>query len=107
MTNIPHDSEENFIYDSDGCLLFMQTTQSNLSLFNISCDSLIFNENSNLHSRHSFNPPMKHSNSSIDIHFDIKKSHHHSTLIFSEEIFSSNSNTLQRWKGLELLNIYV
>jgi len=103
MTNIPYNNEENFIYDNDGCLLLMQTTQSNLSLFNISCDSLIFNENEhfNIKSRQ-----LKHYNSSIDIHLDIKKSTYRSTMIFSEEIFSSKKNNLQRWQGLELLNTY-
>jgi len=106
MTNIHHNNEENYIYDTDGCLLFMQTTQSNLSLFNISCDSLIFNENEHFYfqSRQTLNRRIKHYNSSIDIHLDIKKSNYHSTMIFSEEIFSSKTNTLQRWRGLELLN---
>jgi len=108
MTNIHHNNEENYIYDTDGYLLFMQTTQSNLSLFNISCDSLISNENEHFYfqSRQTLNRRIKHYNSSIDIHLDIKKSNYYSTIIFSEEIFSSKTNTLQRWRGLELLNTY-
>jgi hypothetical protein len=108
MTNISHPNEDNFIYDTDGYLLFMQTAQSNLSLFNISCDSLIFNEieQVNSRSRLSLNTSMKHSNSSFDLHCQRKKSDHRSTMFFSEDVFSSNTNTLQRWQGLELLNIY-
>ncbi len=97
MTNI-NNHEENFIYDTDGYVLLMPTTQSNLSLFNISCDSIIFNENENLNSK-----SIKHYNSSIDIHSERKLINHRSTMIFSEEI---KTNTLQRWKRLELLNVY-
>jgi hypothetical protein len=104
MTNIHENNPEKiFIYDTDGCLLLMQTTQSNLSLFNISTDSLLLNENEDFEIQ---SKPIKHSNSSIDIHLDTKKSIHRSTMIFSEEIFSSKTNTLQRWRGLELLNTY-
>jgi len=104
MTNIHENNPEKiFIYDTDGCLLLMQTTQSNLSLFNISTDSLLLNENEDFEIQ---SKPIKHSNSSIDIHLDMKKSIHRSTMIFSEEIFSSKTNTLQRWRGLELLNTY-
>jgi hypothetical protein len=108
MTNISHPNEENFIYDTDGYLLLMQTTQSNLSLFNISCDSLIFNENEQVNSRSrlSLNSSMKYSNNSFDLYCQRNKSEHRSTIGFSEEIFSANTNTLQRWQGLELLNTY-
>lgn len=105
MTNIHKNNEEIFIYDDDGCLLFMETNQSNLSLFNVSCDSLIFNEN------HEYNQPskpisntIKHFNSSIDIYLETKKSSNRSTMIFSDEVISTETKTLQRWKGLELLN---
>ncbi|CAF0798323.1 unnamed protein product [Rotaria sp. Silwood1] len=109
MTNI-HDNtnnnnEENLIYDNDGFLLLMEKAQSNLSLFNVSYDSLIFNENDdfNQKSRQTLNT-IKHYNSSMDIHVDIKKSNHRLTMTFSEDIFSSQTKTLQRWKGHELLN---
>jgi len=105
MTNIHNNNEEHLIYDTDGCLLLTQTTQSNLSLFNVSCDSLVFNndEDFNIKSRQSRNS-IKQYNSSIDIHLEIKKMNHRSTMIFSEDIISLQTNTLQRWKGLELLN---
>jgi hypothetical protein len=98
MTNIPHHNEENFIYDTDGCLLFMETTQSNLSLFNISSDSLISNENEHFYLKSK--QLIQHYSSSIDIHFERNIINHRSTMIYSEE----KTNTLQRWKGLELLN---
>ncbi|CAF0751948.1 unnamed protein product [Rotaria sordida] len=106
MTNIHNNNEENLIYDNDGFLLLMETAQSNLSLFNVSCDSLIFNDNEdfNQKSRQTLNT-IKHYNSSIDIHLDIKKTNHRLTMTFSEEIISSQTKTLQRWKGHELLNI--
>lgn len=109
MSHIPHANEEDFIYDTDGCLLFMQTAQSNLSLFNISCDSLlIFNENKpvDITSTPPLNPAMKHSNSSWDLHFDTKRSEYRSTMLFNDEIFAPKTSTLQRWQGLELLNTY-
>ncbi|CAF3414102.1 unnamed protein product [Rotaria socialis] len=104
MTNI-HSNEENPIYDDEGCLLLMETSQSNLSLFNVSCDSLVFIENQdfNQQSRQPSNT-IKHYNSSIDIHVDIKKSSNRSTMILCDEMISSETKTLQRWKGLELLN---
>ncbi|CAF1310803.1 unnamed protein product [Rotaria magnacalcarata] len=104
MTNI-HSNEENLIYDDEGYLLLMETSQSNLSLFNVSCDSLVFIENQdfNQQSRQPSNT-IKHYNSSIDIHVDIKKSSSRSTMILCDEMISSETKTLQRWKGLELLN---
>ncbi|CAF5187899.1 unnamed protein product [Rotaria magnacalcarata] len=83
----------------------METSQSNLSLFNVSCDSLVFIENQdfNQQSRQPSNT-IKHYNSSIDIHVDIKKSSSRSTMILCDEMISSETKTLQRWKGLELLN---
>ena len=105
MTNISHPNEESFIYDTDGYLLFMQTAQSNLSLFNISCDSLIFDDNEQVNSKRS-KSSLKHANSSFDLHHQRKKSEYRSTMAFSEDVFSTNTNTLQRWQGLELLNTY-
>jgi hypothetical protein len=107
MTNIHSHNEENLVYDTDGYLLLMQTTQSNLSLFNVSCDSVSFleNEDFNIKSKCSLNTN-KHYNSSRDIHFEMKKKHHHSTMILSDEMTYSQTNTLQRWQGLELLNTY-
>ncbi|CAF0969551.1 unnamed protein product [Adineta steineri] len=107
MTNIHNNNEEDLIYDTDGCLLFMQTAQSNLSLFNVSCDSLNSNENEdfNIKSTQILNSNKQYS-SSIDIHFEIKKINHRSTIIFSDDTNISQTNTLQRWKGLELLNTY-
>lgn len=101
MTNI----HENFIYDSDGYLLYMETAQSNLSLFNISSDSLIFNEYEDLNIK-SQQKLIKYSNSSIDIYLDFKRSMYHSTTILFEDNLPTKTNTLQRWKGLELLNTY-
>ncbi|CAF3945336.1 unnamed protein product [Rotaria sp. Silwood2] len=107
MTNIHNNNnnKENLIYDNDGFLLLMETAQSNLSLFNVSCDSLIVNENDdfNQKSTQTLNT-IKHYNSSMDIYLDIKKSHHRLTMTFSEEVISSHTKTLQRWKGHELLN---
>ena len=108
MTNLSDQNEEHFIYDTDGYLLFMQTTQSNLSLFNISSDSLIFDEYEamKIDSNRS-NLSMKYSNSSNDLSFDMKKCQYRSTMVFNEDMFSSkNHHPLQRWQGLELLNIY-
>ncbi|UJR26003.1 hypothetical protein I4U23_007349 [Adineta vaga] len=112
MTNISHQNEEHLIYDTDGCLLFMQTAQSNLSLFNVSCDSFDLNDDDDdddndchLESRSTLNTN-KHYNSSIDIHMKIKQINHGSTMILSDNMNSLQTNTLQRWKGLELLNIY-
>lgn len=102
MTNIHNNNEEHLIYDTDGGLLLMQTTQSNLSLFNVSCDSLVFNEYEDFNKKSQ--NLIKQYNSSIDIHLDIKKKNHRSTMILSEDIISLPTNTLQRWKGLELLN---
>lgn len=103
MTNLSDENEEQFIYDTDGCLLFMQTTQSNLSLFNISSDSLIFDENQAVNID---NNRLKYSNSSTDLPFDTKKYQYRSTMIFNEDMFSSKNHPLQRWQGLELLNTY-
>ena len=102
-TNLSDHTEEHFIYDTDGCLLFMQTTQSNLSLFNISCDSLIFDEHSVVNT--GWNPSIvKHATSSIDLRLRRNKSQYRSTMIFNEETFSARTQTLQRWQRMELLN---
>lgn len=106
MTNLADENEEHFIYDTDGCLLFMQTAQSNLSLFNISCDSLIVDEHESMKINPKSKFAMKYSNSSMDIPFDMKKYQYRSTMIFHEDMLSSNHHPLQRWQGLELLNTY-
>ncbi|CAF0768350.1 unnamed protein product [Adineta ricciae] len=109
MTNIPNHYEEHLIYDTDGCLLFMQTAQSNLSLFNVSCDSLNFDDNEDFHmeSRSTTINTSKQYTSSIDIHTQIKQMNHRSTMVLSDEMDSARkTNTLQRWKGVDLLNVY-
>lgn len=104
MTNISSIQYDDFIYDTDGYLLLMPTTQSNLSLFNISCDSLVFHDYDRFSSLNSF---IKHSTSSTDLHTNLKQSFHHLSIDFTQTIAVSKPNTLQRWQGLELLNTSV
>ena len=105
MTNIPHQNEDTRIYDTDGYVLLMQTTQSNLSLFNVSCDSLIADEHDDrLPECELAWTRLKHCTSSLDIAADVKKTHHRSTMIFSDDILHTSTSPLQRWQGLELLN---
>ena len=102
-TNI-NNNRKNLVYDTDGHLLFIEATQSNLSLFNVSCNSLILDEDEDFNKKSKSTLNINKHYSSIDIHSDINKTKKRSTMFFSEEVISTQTNTLQRWKGRELLN---
>ena len=95
--------QDQSVYDADGYLLYTQTTQSNLSLFNVSCESLMIEEFS--HENQVTLNRRRDYTSSQDIHAELKKKSHRSTMIFTDESFQASTNTLQRWQGLDLLNI--
>jgi hypothetical protein len=106
QTNISDDYQEHCIYDTDGCLLYMQTRQSNLSLFHVSCDSLIIDDRQQLLRQTS--KSVKHYTSSTNIPLTSKQCDQRSTMFFlssSQEHMMSSMNTLQRWQRLDLLNI--
>ena len=102
MTNLSHNYQDESIYDTDGCLLYTQTAQSNLSLFNVSCESLILDDT---HEQlKSTLKKTKHSNSSMNIPMQTKKIQHRSTMIFSDQIIESSNGTLQRWQAVDLFH---
>lgn len=102
-TNLSHNYQDESIYDTDGCLLYTQTAQSNLSLFNVSCESLILDDT---HDQVTTTlKRTKHSSSSIDLSAThMKKIYHRSTMIFDDPIIDTSHGTLQRWQAMDLLH---